>query len=153
LRPWVLLLREPIVLFISIHLAIVYGTLYIFFAGFPIVFEQSWGWNQGTNGLAFLGTMVGMLVAIGYTIPDNKRYIRLAEKHRGIASPEARLQPGLIGCIALPVGLDIPFIFVVKGKITLPMKYILSQQICTRIHQSEVSEAMLEVSPSWVQQW
>lgn len=32
-RPWKLLLLEPIVLLLSLYMAIVYGTLYMLFAG------------------------------------------------------------------------------------------------------------------------
>lgn len=34
-RPWQLLFLEPIVMLISIYMAIVYGTLYMLFAAFP----------------------------------------------------------------------------------------------------------------------
>ncbi|KAK7221364.1 hypothetical protein V2G26_009367 [Clonostachys chloroleuca] len=39
LRPWVLLFREPIVLLMTIYLSVIYGTLYLFFAAFPIVYQ------------------------------------------------------------------------------------------------------------------
>ncbi|KAM6505973.1 hypothetical protein FSOLCH5_014151 [Fusarium solani] len=104
-RPWILLFKEPIVLLLSIYMAIIYGTLYMLFAAFPIVYQQNRGWNQGVGGLSFLGIMVGMLFAIAYTIPANKRYIKMEEKHGGFAPPEARLPPCLIGSIALPIGL------------------------------------------------
>lgn len=104
-RPWILLFREPIVLLLSIYMAIIYGTLYMLFAAFPIVYQQQRGWNQGVGGLAFLGIAVGMMIAVAYTIPDNKRFIKVQEKHGGFAPPEARLPPCLIGSMALPVGL------------------------------------------------
>jgi len=104
-RPWILLFKEPIVLLLSIYMAIIYGTLYMLFAAFPIVYQQDRGWNQGVGGLSFLGIMVGMFLAILYTIPDNKRYIRVQEKEDGLAPPEARLPPALVGSIALPIGL------------------------------------------------
>ncbi|KAI7763185.1 hypothetical protein LZL87_012222 [Fusarium oxysporum] len=105
LRPWILLFKEPIVLLLSIYMAIIYGTLYLFFAAFPVVFEQARGWSQGIEGLAFLGIAVGMLAALIYTIPDNKRYALLDQKHNGFAPPEARLPPAIIGSFAIPVGL------------------------------------------------
>jgi len=104
-RPWILLLKEPIVFLLSIYMAIIYGTLYMLFGAFPIVYEQDRGWNQGVGGLAFLGIMVGMLCAIIYTFPDNKRYIRIQEENDGFAPPEARLPPALVGSIAIPIGL------------------------------------------------
>jgi hypothetical protein len=36
-RPWILLFREPIVLLLSIYMAIIYGVLYMLFDAFPIV--------------------------------------------------------------------------------------------------------------------
>lgn len=104
-RPWILLFKEPIVLLLSIYMAIIYGTLYMLFAAFPIVYQQHRGWNQGVGGLSFLGIMVGMLIAIAYIIPANKRYIKVEEKHGGIAPPEARLPPAMLGSVALPIGL------------------------------------------------
>lgn len=104
-RPWILLFREPIVFLLSLYMAIVYGTLYMLFAAYPIVFEGVRGWNQGVGSLPFLGIMVGMMMAVAYSIWDNKRYVKVEEKHNGFAPPEARLAPCLIASIAIPVGL------------------------------------------------
>ncbi|PLB34308.1 MFS transporter [Aspergillus candidus] len=104
-RPWILLFREPIVLLLSIYMAIIYGTLYMMFAAFPIVFRRDRGWNQGISGLAFLGIMVGMMCAVTYTIIDNKRYVKTQARHNGFAPPEARLPPCLVASIAVPIGL------------------------------------------------
>ncbi|KAK2752859.1 hypothetical protein FQN54_008012 [Arachnomyces sp. PD_36] len=106
-RPWVLLIREPIVLLLSIYTAIVYGTLYLTFAAFPIVYQEGRGWSQGVGGLAFIGVAVGMLLGIIVTIYDNKRYNRAAENSGGAAPPEERLPPMMVGGIVLPVGLFI----------------------------------------------
>ncbi|KAJ5184350.1 Major facilitator superfamily domain general substrate transporter [Penicillium cf. griseofulvum] len=104
-RPWILLFQEPIVLLLSLYMAIVYGTLYMMFAAFPIVYQKSRGWNQGVGGLAFLGIMIGMLFAVTYSIWDNKRYIGVSNKHKGFAPPEARLPPCLLASVAIPIGL------------------------------------------------
>lgn len=104
-RPWLLLFREPIVFLLSLYMAIVYGTLYMLFAAYPIVFQQVRGWNQGVGSLPFLGIMVGMMAAVAYSIYDNKRYVKVEEKHGGFAPPEARLFPCLIATVTIPVGL------------------------------------------------
>jgi MFS family permease len=105
-RPWILLFREPIVLILSLYMAIVYGTLYMMFASFPIVYQEARGWSEGVGGLAFLGVLIGMNFAVIYTIfYDNKRYQKTADKHGGFAPPEARLPPAMVGGIALTVGL------------------------------------------------
>ena len=105
-RPWQLLFLEPIVLLISIYMAILYGTLYMLFGAFPIVYQQNRGWSQGIGGLAFLGVAVGMIIGVGYSIIDNKRYERVEREHGGEAPPEARLPPGMAGAIALPIGVS-----------------------------------------------
>jgi multidrug resistance protein len=104
-RPWALLFLEPIVLLISIYMAILYGTLYMLFGAFPIVFEIKRGWSQGIGGLAFAGVAVGMILGVIYSIFDNKRYSRVEERHGGEAPPEARLPPAAVGAIAIPIGM------------------------------------------------
>ncbi|KAK8034753.1 major facilitator superfamily domain-containing protein [Apiospora rasikravindrae] len=104
-RPWKLLFREPIVFLTALYMAIVYGTLYMMFAAFPIVFRQQRGWSAGVSGLAFLGVLVGMMASVTYSMFDNKRYARVSEAHGGNAPPEARLPPAIIGSVLLPIGL------------------------------------------------
>jgi hypothetical protein len=104
-RPWILLFTEPIVLLLSIYMSIIYGTLYMMFAAFPIVYQQNRGWSPGIGGLAFIGLAVGITIAVMYSLWDNKRYKNVEGKHNGQAPPEARLPPCMLGSILLPVGL------------------------------------------------
>lgn len=106
-RPWLLLFREPIVLLLSIYMAIIYGTLYLLFGAFPIVFQENRGWSQGVGGLAFCGLAVGIIIGLGYCIMDNKRYLQAEERAGGEAAPEVRLPPTLISAIAMPIGMFI----------------------------------------------
>ncbi|CAG7565392.1 unnamed protein product, partial [Fusarium equiseti] len=105
-RPWVLLFYEPIVLLLTIYMAILYGTLYLFFAAFPIVYQEHRGWSQDIGGLAFLGLAVGIafgiLVALYVTIRSTR-----PSKHNSdeVWNPEIRLPMSLVGCVAIPVGL------------------------------------------------
>ena len=104
-RPWILLFTEPIVLIISIYMAIIYGTLYMLFGAFPIVFEQQRGWSQGISGLAFIGVAVGILLGVTYAVIDNKRYARVEREHGGEAPAEARLPGAIVASVALPIGI------------------------------------------------
>jgi MFS family permease len=106
-RPWILLIKEPIVTIMSIYMAIVYGTLYMLFAAYPIVYQEGRGWSQGIGGLAFLGVLIGMVGAVTYNIfVENPRYQKIVEKGgKGYAEPEARLPPTMIGGVLLPIGL------------------------------------------------
>ncbi|KAF3291935.1 hypothetical protein TWF132_006441 [Orbilia oligospora] len=97
---------EAQIAMLSIYMSIVYGTLYMLFAAYPIVYQQTRGWSQGVGGLPFLGVAVGMLAAVVYSIPENTRYNRIAEeRHEGLAPPEQRLPPALVGCVCIPIGL------------------------------------------------
>jgi multidrug resistance protein len=105
-RPWVLLFTELIVFLLSIYIAIIYGTLFMLFGAFPIVYQQKRGWSEGVGGLAFIGVLVGMMIAVIYSILDNKRYTNTVKKSEGgLAPPEARLPPSIVGSICLPIGL------------------------------------------------
>ncbi|OJJ50007.1 hypothetical protein ASPZODRAFT_139343 [Penicilliopsis zonata CBS 506.65] len=104
-RPWILLFKEPIVFLLSLYMAIIYGTLYMMFAAYPIVYEEHRGWNQGVGSLPFLAIMVGMIFAVSYTFPDNKRYIKAQIANQGFAPAETRLPPCMIASIFIPIGL------------------------------------------------
>ncbi|OAA36873.1 Major facilitator superfamily domain, general substrate transporter [Metarhizium rileyi] len=107
-RPWVLLFREPIVLLMSLYMSIVYGTLYMFFAAIPIVFQGTRGWNTGAAGLPFVGVTIGVCLATVLSGVDNKRYVRLCETRAAkgdTVEPEARLGATMVSSIVLPVGL------------------------------------------------
>ncbi|KAJ5680078.1 hypothetical protein N7536_011217 [Penicillium majusculum] len=105
-RPWILLFMEPIVLLLSIYMAIIYGTMYMEFAAFPIVFEENLKWPQSTSGLSFLGMMTGQILGCAYSILDDGRYKKVADRTAyGRPPPEARLIPAMVGAVTLPAGL------------------------------------------------
>ncbi|KAJ4117488.1 hypothetical protein NW768_010851 [Fusarium equiseti] len=104
-RPWVLLLKEPIVLITSIYISIIYGTMYMCFAAFPVVFQNGRGWSQGIGGLAFTGTVVGVILAILSFVFEDKRYARAAARKGAPLEPEDRLPPAMVGSIFIPIGL------------------------------------------------
>ncbi|KAI1412818.1 MFS general substrate transporter [Hypoxylon sp. FL1857] len=105
-RPWLLLIFEPILFCLSLYQAVVFGTLYLTFAAFPIVYRDTRHWSQGISGLAFLGLMVGAIGAILYIIWDNQRYVKkLARSPDNSLPPEVRLPTCMVGAVAVPVGL------------------------------------------------
>lgn len=106
-RPWILLFREPIVFLLSLYMAVIYGTLYLLFGAFPIVYRFGRGWNEGVSGLPFIGVAIGMFAALIYTSTvDYKRYLKAIEKSgTGFAAPEARLHGAMVGGTVLPIGL------------------------------------------------
>ncbi|KAI0538481.1 major facilitator superfamily transporter [Xylaria digitata] len=106
-RPWVLLFREPIVTLLSLYLAIIYGTLYLMFAAFPIIFDELRNWSTGISGLAFLGIAVGTVISVAAFGFDQVRYRKICDANGGAPVPEARLPLALVGSVMLPIGLFI----------------------------------------------
>jgi hypothetical protein len=55
LRPIQMLIHSPIVLLIGIYMALVFGMIYLLFATFPSVFQETYHWRIGVTGLAYMG--------------------------------------------------------------------------------------------------
>ncbi|KAI0440062.1 major facilitator superfamily domain-containing protein [Xylaria telfairii] len=64
IRPTQLLIFSPVVLVISIYVALVFGLLYLLFAAFSTLFEDVYGFGTGVSGLSYLGIGVGELVGL-----------------------------------------------------------------------------------------
>ncbi|KAK9479389.1 major facilitator superfamily domain-containing protein [Lipomyces japonicus] len=105
LRPFQMLLFEPIVLALSVYMAFVFAVLFGFFEAFPFVFMTVYGFNSGETGLTFIGIGVGLFLGmLVYLMLDRVKY---APESRlpNPPPPESRLLPGKIGAVALPIGL------------------------------------------------
>ena len=103
-RPMKMLLCSPIVLLLSIFMAIVYGYLYLLFTTITFVFESIYGFSAGVVGLTFLGIGVGMfagLVVFGF----GSDLIMRRAAARGVMKPEHRIPPMIPGAFFVPLGL------------------------------------------------
>ncbi|KAI9375631.1 major facilitator superfamily domain-containing protein [Aspergillus egyptiacus] len=105
-RPVQMLFLEPILILITIYLALVYGILYLFFGAYPVSFQEVRGWtNGGIAGLPFIGIMIGVFCGVALIIWQTKtRFARKLAKH-GRVVPEERLVPMMIASFLLPAGL------------------------------------------------
>lgn len=63
MRPFQILIFEPMALVLNLYSAILLGILYLFFGAFPLVFEGVFGFNLWQTGLTFMGMLVGMVSA------------------------------------------------------------------------------------------
>ncbi|EPE25398.1 MFS general substrate transporter [Glarea lozoyensis ATCC 20868] len=111
LRPFQLLIFEPMCTNLCLFSAILLGILYLFFGAFPVVFEGQHGFTLSQTGLAFLGIFAGM-VAGAMTDPFwHKNYARLIKQREEItgevggSEPEYRLPPAIAGAFLVPTGL------------------------------------------------
>lgn len=106
LRPFIMLALEPILVLITIYMAVIYGILYLFFFSYPIAFQESRGWNPGVGALPFLGILIGVILGVAIiTYTSHTRFERKMMENDGNPVPEERLIPMIIGAILLPIGL------------------------------------------------
>ncbi|KAI0475626.1 major facilitator superfamily transporter [Xylariaceae sp. FL0804] len=110
-RPFVML-REPIIIAMTVYLSVVYIVLFTFLVSFPYVFQYTYDISQGLSNVVFAAMFVGteatyLLVPVVYRMTANQ--IRLAEARgegRGRFNPEIRLMYAMLGsAVAIPVSL------------------------------------------------
>lgn len=105
-RPTKMLFLSPIVFLLSLYVAVIYGYLYLLFTTMTTVFEENYGFSQGSVGLAYLGIGVGSLIglfALGATSDRLHQY--LTKKNGGVPKPEYRLPPMIFGSWFIPLAL------------------------------------------------
>lgn len=103
-RAFTMTFSEPVVFFVDLYCALLYGVLYTWFESFPLVFGDIYGFNTGEQGLAFLGIFVGGLITVPCYLFWVRNYliVRLGQGH---FKPEIILPPTFFGAVALPVCL------------------------------------------------
>lgn len=146
LRPFQLLLFEPMCLLLNLYSAILLGVLYLFFGAIPLVLEHNHGFNLWQVGLAFLGLLVGMLAG-AFTSPlwvrVRTRLIRRRQQASGEATPrsepEDRLPSLMVGSVLVSVGLfwfgwstysHVHWIMPIIGSAIFAMGYVLFLSFC-----------------------
>ncbi|KAH6645413.1 putative bicyclomycin resistance protein [Truncatella angustata] len=118
IRPIKMLVHSPIVIIMSMFVAVTYGYLYLMFTSMTEVFQQYYGFSTSLVGLAYIGLGVGSLVGVGLFSGTSDRYIKkkaaqedaVAESMGGVKEglkPEYRLPTLPYGALMLPVGLFI----------------------------------------------
>ncbi|KAA1473236.1 MFS general substrate transporter [Dentipellis sp. KUC8613] len=106
-RPFEMLATEPILLLVSLYVAMIYALLYGFFFSFPIIFAEGYGFNDGLVGLTFIPVLIGVFGAIMVTPQLEKLYQKQVTLKGGSADPEDRLPGMMIGAPFIPIALFI----------------------------------------------
>ncbi|TIB11219.1 hypothetical protein E3P89_02435 [Wallemia ichthyophaga] len=105
-RPLRLQVTEPIVIFSSIYISIVYGVLYMTFEAFPLIFRGVQGFSVGISGLSFISIAIGIGFFLIVVILYDRRYQRVARETKKLPPVEMRLEPTLhVGSFAFAIGL------------------------------------------------
>ncbi|WWD22602.1 hypothetical protein CI109_107095 [Kwoniella shandongensis] len=103
IRPFEMLVTEPILLLMSLYISLVYGLLYAFFFSFPKVFGEDYGWDDAKIGLTFIPVFIGVGLALVVTPLLEKGYAAKGDA----VTPEDRLPGMLIGGPFVPISLFI----------------------------------------------
>lgn len=80
----------PIVFFVCIVQAIVYGFMYLLLTTFSMVFREQYGFGVGISGLTYLGLGLGNIAALVFFMATSDRYLRKRQK-QGKSTLEDRL--------------------------------------------------------------
>lgn len=105
LRPLRLLFLSPIVLLLSIYVAVNYGYLYLIFTSLSTVFVEYYEFSEGNVGLAFLGLGIGMILGLVFCSWGTRAVIGKTTAPGTKQDPEKRLKLMIPGAICSPIGL------------------------------------------------
>ncbi|KAF4633192.1 hypothetical protein G7Y89_g4921 [Cudoniella acicularis] len=103
-RAFTLTFKEPIVFFMDLYTALLYGVLFLWFESFPLVFGDIYHFNPGEQGLAFLGIFMGGVIPIPLFLIWVK-YNIVPQFTKPDFKPEMVLPPTFLGSAALPICL------------------------------------------------
>ena len=108
-RPFKLLGTQPIVQFLAIYMAFLYGLMYLVLSTFPLLFTGVYHETLGISGLNYISLGIGFWAGAQICAPLNDRiYRRLkATRGNGKGRPEFRVPLMLPGSFITPIGLFI----------------------------------------------
>lgn len=103
--PLRLLFTEPLVFFISIYLAFIYGLVYLFLTAYPLVFSGVHGMPPGVDGLPYLAMVLGIIIAAGYILSIQPSFRRKLIANDNNLIPEWRLPPAIAAACSFAAGI------------------------------------------------
>jgi MFS transporter, DHA1 family, multidrug resistance protein len=103
-----MLFTEPIVILVSLYLALNFAVLFQFFITVPIALSGNYDFSIQQVGLAFIAAIVGVVLATITTVILDGIFAERAMKKNMktmTVNLEYRLYPAMIGCFFLPASL------------------------------------------------
>ncbi|KAJ5141060.1 hypothetical protein N7526_002055 [Penicillium atrosanguineum] len=104
IRPFIMFLREPIVLCLSLLSGFSDALIFTFLQSYTLVYKQ-WGFSTIDTGLAFIPILVGYLIAYASFLPWIHRHCKVRERDPDALLPEIRLYWLLWVAPLLSIGL------------------------------------------------
>jgi hypothetical protein len=91
---------------VTLYMSFLYGLLFLFFEGFPILFVEGREWAPQIASLAFVSLLVGVLIGLSGMIWWSLTVFACqVNATRDTIVPEHRLPPMMVGAVGLPIGL------------------------------------------------
>ena len=107
-RPFKLLGTQPIVQYLAIYMAFLYGLIYLVLSTFPALWERRYGESIGIGGLNYISLGLGFFIGTQTCAPMNDRiYRRLKKRNNNVGKPEFRVPLMFPGSCLVPIGLFI----------------------------------------------
>ena len=108
-RPFRLLGTQPIVQFLAVYMAFIYGLIYLVLSTFPPLWTDVYHESLGIAGLNYISLGFGFWIGAQICAPFNDRIYRHLKKTvgGGTGRPEFRVPLMLPGTLLLPIGLFI----------------------------------------------
>lgn len=105
-RPFALFFRDPMIMVSCYYSGLVLAIIYLFFVAFPYVFRTVFKFDNISQGLAFIGLLIGLIFGASCSPLFQRRYNNIVKKN-GTAHPEDRLLPLMIASFVLPISMFI----------------------------------------------
>jgi MFS family permease len=109
-RPFRLLATQPLIQFLAVYMAFLYGLMYLVLSSFPSLWTSPAYYNQSLEigSLHYIALGIGFWGGSQICAPLNDRIYRiLAARNGGLGLPEFRMPLMIISAILTPIGLVI----------------------------------------------
>jgi MFS family permease len=107
-RPF-LFLQEPIVLFMTLYLTVLYIVLFTFLDGYTYIFSETYGIGQGLSNVIFAAMFVGMTtiaMLVPWVYKKTKKELEQNRTETGThIDPEVRLWYAMLAAPTIPISL------------------------------------------------
>ncbi|KAL1634056.1 hypothetical protein SLS58_010850 [Diplodia intermedia] len=106
IRPFRLLFTQPIIQFLAVYMAFLYGLMYLVLSTFPSLWTTVYHESVGIGGLNYISLAVGFFLGIQVAARLNDQmYVRLKHRNGGVGLPEFRVPLMAPAALLVPVGL------------------------------------------------
>lgn len=105
-RPIKLILFHPIVTGLGLHMAFIYGFMYLMLVTYPALWTEVYGYRIGIAGLMYVSLGVGSVLGLMVCTPLIQWvYLKLTKKNNGVSKPEFRLPVLIPSSVLMGIGL------------------------------------------------